>query len=228
MITSPHSPGESRWPARVLSGAGGVGAIAMMFHPAAGSAGDAEAGLHALAAISTTAMHVHLVMIVVVIALWIALACLARAWPASGWIWVGMRLYSLGVGAMLGAALISGFLIHGYLDRMAPFAAHADEVLPALVLAFAANQVLAGFGTVLMSLAIAAWSVEMLRQRRRMAAVCGAYGIGIGLIGVVAYAARWLSLDVAGMTAVVVAHGVWYCLFGLGWLRGTPQRAEPD
>lgn len=216
-----------RWPARLLIGAGTASIVGMLFHPAA-QGDNAEARLHSLAAISPLAMHVHLLMVTAVIALWLAMARVARQWPESDGIWVGTRLYSLGAGAMLGAALISGFLIDGYLARMRPVSVPMENLLPSLALAFAANQALAGFGMVLMSLAISAWSLAILRQRNLWAVVCGIHGLGVGGVCVAAYAGRWLSLDVAGMTAVVVAHGVWYCLFGLGWLRGTPQRAEPD
>lgn len=208
----------TRWPAFILMGAGLASVAGMLFHPAARGP-DAEARLQGLVALSPLAMHVHLAMIAAVIALWLALARLAGQWPERGGIWIGARLYALGAAAMLGAALISGFLIGGYLGRMQSVSARVEDVLPPLLLAFAANQTLAGFGTVLMSLAIGAWSLDMIRWRDRCALACGVYGLAAGGGCVVAYGSRWLSLDVPGMTAVVVVHGLWYCLLGGCLLR---------
>ncbi|HVI57906.1 MAG TPA: hypothetical protein VM619_03395 [Luteimonas sp.] len=212
-------------PAIVLIAAGVAAAGVMAFHPTAQGM-DAEARLHSLAAISPLSMHVHMAMIACVVGVWLAVAYIARSSPPSGWIWLADRLYALGAIAMLGAALVNGFVTGAYLERALPQVTEARDALPSVLLAFSANQALAGFGTLFMSAAIAAWSLALLRMPGRLARACGAYGLCAGAACVVVYAAGRLSLDVAGMTAVVVAHGAWYCLLGIWSLRS--GNAEPD
>ncbi|WP_454830922.1 hypothetical protein [Pseudoxanthomonas wuyuanensis] len=214
----PQRQSAMKLPAIVIIGAGITGAIVMAFHPAAQGL-DVEARLNSLASISALSMHVHMAMMATVVGVWFALADIARQSPPSGWVWLAMRLYSIGASAMLGAALISGFIMGAYLQRALPAVAVPNDALPPVLLAFSANQVLAGFGTLFMSAAIAAWSVALIRTRDRLARACGLYGIGAGAACVVAYADGLLSLDVAGMTVVVIAHGAWYCLFGCWSLR---------
>lgn len=214
---TPH-PSATRLPAMVLIGAGIASAVVMAFHPSAHGTG-VEARLHSLATISPLGMHVHMAMIACVIAVWLALAWIARQ-STSGWIWLAARLYALGAVAMVGAALLNGFITGAYLGRALPAVAAAKDAFPSVLLAFSANQVLAGFGTIFMSAAIAAWSAALVHTPGRLARVCGVYGIGAGLACIVAYAGGLLSLDVAGMMAVVVAHGAWYCLLGFWSLRG--------
>ncbi len=208
----------TRFPAIVLIGAGIVGALVMTFHPTAQGI-DVASRLNSLGTISALGMHVHMAMIVSVVGLWFALAYIARHSPSSGWVWLAVRLYSIGAGAMLGAALISGFIIGDYLGRALPEVSATKNAWPPVLLAFSANQVLAGFGTLFMSAAIMAWSIVLVRMRDRFAQACGVYGICSGAACVAAYVGGLLSLDVAGMTVVVVAHGAWYCLFGIWSLR---------
>ena len=220
--TTHHSPRHAL-PAVVLIGAGLSSVLVMTFHPTAHGA-DIQTRLRSLAEISPLSLHVHMAMIGFIVALWCSLAYIARQWPTSGWVWLATRLYAIGASAMLGAALISGFLVGAYLARMAPGVFTADDALPSVLLAFSANQVLAGFGTIFLSLAIALWSVELVRSPGRLSRVCGYYGIAAGGLCIAAYAARLLSMNVTGMTAVVAAHGAWYCLLGLWALRGrTPD-----
>ena len=198
--------------ARMLAGI--LGAAVIAFHPAAQGT-DIEARLRSLVTISALSMHVHMAMIASVTCIWLSLAYLAKHWPSNGWVWIAVRLYSVGASAMLGAALISGFITGTYLQRALPVVSVPQDALPPLLLAFSANQVLAGFGTLFMSAAIAVWSMALVRARERLVQACGFYGIVAGAACVMAYAGGFLSLDVAGMAIVVVAHCMWYCLLGL-------------
>lgn len=225
---------SSRAPGAVLSGvlliaSGILAPLIMIFHPTAQGA-DMAARLTSLTEISRLSRHVHLAIIVCLVALWLSLAHLARRWPGNGWVWTALRLYALGAAAMLGAALISGFVIGDYLQRVLPLIAHAEEALPAVLLAFSANQVLAGGGTLGMSAGIVLWSVAMLRQPGPLAIVCGAYGAIAGLLCLIGYATGMIPLDVPGMTFVVVAQSLWYCMLGLWVVRASmgPTAACPD
>ena len=218
---------SSRAPSAVLPGvlliaSGVLAPLIMIFHPTAQGADMAER-LTRLTGISALSGHLHLAMIVCIIALWLSLAHLARRWPGNGWVWAAVRLYTLGAAAMLGAALISGFLIGDYLQRVLPLIPLAEDALPSVLLAFSANQVLAGFGTLGMSAGIVLWSAAMLRQPGRLAVPCGIYGVIAGLLCLIGYATGLISLDVPGMTFVVVAQSLWYCLLGLWVVRTSPD-----
>jgi hypothetical protein len=204
--------------------------LIMIFHPTA-QGSDIAARLTSLTEISPLSRHVHLAMIVCIVTLWLSLAHLARRWPGNGWVWAAVRLYALGAVAMLGAALTSGFLIGDYLQRVLPLIPHIEDALPSVLLAFSANQVLAGFGTLGMSAGIVLWSAAMLRQPGRLAIPCGTYGVIAGLLCLIGYATGLISLDVPGMTFVVVAQSLWYCLLGLWVVRasqGVTTATPPD
>lgn len=226
---------SSRATGAVLSGmlliaSGVLAPLIMIFHPAAQGA-DMASRLTSLTEISALSRHVHLAMIMCIVALWLSLAHLARRWQDNGWVWTAIRVYALGAAAMLGAALISGFLIGDYLQRVLPLIPRTEGALPSVLLAFSANQVLAGFGTLGMSAGIVLWSIAMLRQAGPLATTCGACGAIAGLLCLIGYATGLISLDVPGMTFVVVAQSLWYCLLGLWVLRASPGIAtatSPD
>ena len=207
-------------PGLLLIASGVLAPLIMVFHPTA-QGPDVATRLVSLSEISSLSRHVHLAMIVCVIGLWLSLAYVARRLPGSGWVWTAVRLYALGALAMLGAALISGFLIGEYLGRALPLMRSPEDALPSVLLAFSANQILAGIGTLLMSAGIALWSVAMVRERGWLAAACGYYGLVAALACIVGYATGAISLDVAGMTAVVIAQSLWSCLLG-AWVVRTP------
>ena len=209
-------------PGLSLIAAGALAALVMLVHPTAHGV-DMAGRLCSLSEISSLSRHVHLAMILCVVVLWLSLASLARRRPASGWVAAAVHLYALGAVALLGAALVSGLLLAAYLHRPLPHMARAEDALAPVLLAFSANQLLAGAGTLLMSAGLALWSVPMLRDRSRPARTCGGYGILAGLLCGLGYAIGRIPLDVPGMTLVVVAHGLWYCLLGAWALRSATR-----
>jgi len=221
-----HTPStrstDALLPGLSLIAAGSLAALVMLIHPTARGV-DMAARLSSLSEISSLSRHVHLAMILCVVVLWLSLASLARRWPASGWVATAMRLYALGAVAMLGAALISGFLVADYLHRALPHMARAEDALAPVLLAFSANQLLAGAGTLLMSAGLALWSMRMLRDRSWLARICGGYGVLAGLLCGIGYAIGRIPLDVHGMTFVVAVHGLWYCLLGAWAVRSATR-----
>lgn len=206
----------------LLIASGVVAPLVMVFRPAAQGA-DVAARLISLTDISPLSRHVHLAMIVCIVALWLSLAGLARRWSGNAVVWAAARLYALGAAAMLAAALISGFLVGDYLQRVLPLLPRTEDALPSVMLAFSANQVLAGFGTLGMSAGIVLWSAAMVRQPGPLALACGAYGAITGLLCLLGYATGMISLDVAGMSFVVAAQSLWYLLLGLWVVRASPS-----
>ena len=225
MTTSPVVQTDMKWPGIVLIVTGMLAALVMMVHPAA-EGGTTQARLQSLARISSTSLHVHMAMIAFIIALWLSLAYTARAWWDSGPVWLASRLYAMGAIAMVSAALISGFVLGAYLDRTLPVAS-VQDVVPSALLLFSANQVLAGFGMILMSLSILLWSGVLMRQGAWLARACGGYGLCLGVVCLALYALGKLALDVHGMMAVVFGQSVWYVLFGAWLIRhGIPTRSR--
>lgn len=205
--------------AAMLIGVGVIGVAAMAFHPHADGAG-AQARFAGLAEISPLNTHVHMLMIAAVLAGWLALSYGSLQWPSPGPAWLAERLYRSGAGAMVGAALINGFAVGDYARQMLQTAGNAmDAPISVVTFAFSLNQALAGFGTIMMSCGILVWSLGLRRSSDRLAKVACVYGVAAGATCCLAYAGGLLHLDVPGMAAVVVAHGVWYVLVGLLMLR---------
>jgi hypothetical protein len=118
--------------------------------------------------------------------------------------------YAAGAGVMVLAALIDGFLIPMIAST---YAGASSEVLRigASVLAAcgAAIQVLAKFGVVAMSAAIALWSADLLRERGtlRIAGIVGCAAVVIPLGVLFAEGKYIVPLT---LSIIVVAQGIWY------------------
>lgn len=127
--------------------------------------------------------------------------------------------YVIGSGAMIGAALISGFLISSIgLTYSHARADELDAVRHLFNLSGLANRTLANFGVVAISAAILLWSIAFLQRPRRRVRI-GLLGVIAGGGPVVLIALDIIRLDVFGMTTVVVCQTVWYVLVGvaLAW-----------
>lgn len=132
----------------------------------------------------------------------------------------------LGVAAFVGAALASGFAVPEFAARVEPSAEGVRSVLLAF---YAANQAMAKLGTVAFGAAIILWGAALvgLRDATAMARVVGSVGILSGGALVLGLALGVWSLDVTGMTLVVVILGVWGCAAG-AWLWRRPWQAAID
>lgn len=209
----------SRLPAIVLLAASLLEILAMAFHPTARGFGT-QAWLDDVVAISMLSLHVHMAMIALVIATWLALSWALRDVGSLALSWAAGKLYGLGVGAMTGAALVNGFATGDYARRML----RMDDLdvaasLSTMTFAHSLNQALAGFGTVVLSCALVAWSINLARGPGRLAKIAGFYGLVAGAACCIAYASGALRLDVHGMMAVVVVQAVWCVLVAGSLLR---------
>ena len=130
----------------------------------------------------------------------------------------GLVAYAIGAGAMMGAALISGFVM----SSLAAYYAGAADPAPFVDfarLSMTGNQALANLGVFAMSTAIVLWSIALLhdRARGRWLAIVG---FVTGLAPAIALAAGAIRLDVHGMLLVVVAQAVWNLAAGIEMIRG--------
>jgi hypothetical protein len=119
-------------------------------------------------------------------------------------------VYAAGAGVMVLAALIDGFLIPAIART---YAGAPPEVLRngASILAAcgAAIQVLAKFGVVALSAAIALWSADLVRDggRLRIAAIIG-FAAALVSLGVLFVEGRFIVP--LTLSIIVIAQGIWY------------------
>jgi hypothetical protein len=221
-IVPENVPGEarSRAAARVAGAlliGGSILEIAAMAHHPSVHAHDVAAVLVQLQALGALSAWVHGVLIALMLTVFFALT--EFAWqrgitrPA---IRAGLIAYAAGVVAMMGAALVDGFVK----PRVATLGAGlraADLAITAqlLNLCMLFNQALARLGAIAMSAAIIAWSLDLL-LRAGLERALGVAGMAIGLGCVAALLAGVLQLDVHGMMLVLVLQAAW--TIGLGVL----------
>jgi hypothetical protein len=131
----------------------------------------------------------------------------------------GAIAYGAGVIVMLGAAMVSGFIITG-LMTFTPHATPTDLQINAqlLVLCRVLNQSCANFGAVAMSAGIAFWSLDLLRDSGVPRNV-GILGLLVSVVPALALMFGLLRLDVPGMTAVLLLQAVWNVAVGVGMMR---------
>jgi hypothetical protein len=221
-IVPENLPGEARSRAAArAAGAlligGSILEIAAMAHHPSVHAHDMAAVLAQLQALSAASAWVHGVLIALMLTVFFALT--EFAWQrdiARPAIRAGLIAYAAGVVAMMGAALVDGFVT----PRVAILAEGlraADLSITAQLLNLCVlfNQALAHLGAIAMSVAIIAWSLDLLR-RAGFERALGAAGIAIGLGCVAALIAGVLQLDVHGMMLVLVLQAAW--TIGLGVL----------
>jgi hypothetical protein len=143
----------------------------------------------------------------------------------------GFVAYAAGSGAMIGATLISGFLIPTLVARYEGEAAAALEALGhSLRLASVANRTLASFSVVAMSVAIFLVSSALLRGRRR-SMVPGVLGMFVGVVPPAALLFGGLRLEVHGMSLVVALQCVWNVAVGVQlyrWGRSEARRSTSE
>lgn len=209
-----------------LIGASALSLLAMSHHPTAHGMTD-ELWVTDLVRIGALSRPVHGAMIVVVIALWLALAEIS-SWRGSALTRIAERLYGLGAIAMIGAALINGFAIDHYASNAlqdGPDALRdAARVLP---LAWSLNQTLAGFGVFALSGGIVAWSLDLWRGPGVWARATAGYGI-VMMLGLCAtFACGLFPLDVKGMAAIVLVQAGWYVMAGVvSWRNAAPYETN--
>jgi hypothetical protein len=197
-----------------LVAASALAVLAMSHHPTAH--GDtANAWVGEMARVGPLNRGVHAAMIGTVIALWLALDAWSQARGGRGAARVAARLYGLGALAMIGAALVNGFVLdHLAASALAAGPVAVEDAARLVPLTWALNQTLAGFGVFAMCGGIAAWSLDLWRVRGALARLTAGYGAAMSLLAAGGLALGLFGLDVAGMAAVVVAQSLCYVLIG--------------
>ena len=192
--------------------------LMMAHHPSAGSH-DPAALVAEIADKSQLSRIVHGVLIALMGAeLFAFIAFCRRLGFERSAVRAGFVAYSSGTGAMIGAALISGFVIS---DLAAHYVQQPSGDATAFVdlsrLAMIGNQALAKLGVVAMSAAIVLWSAALFRSGRDR--WVGIAGLVAGLGPAIALVVGAVRLDVGGMTLVVVCQAAWIVIVGIQMIR---------
>ena len=128
----------------------------------------------------------------------------------------GIIAYLAGVFAMLGAAMVSGFIVPGLMALSAHNSPTDLAVnVQLLILCRVLNQSCANFGAVAMSAGIIFWSIDLLRRDAGWRRGIGIAGIMVGLLPAAALVLGALHLNLQGMSAVVMLQSLWCCGIGV-------------
>jgi hypothetical protein len=218
-LTTPLSQDQAAHRARVagvLMLSSAVLSVLMMAHHPSVHSRDTHEVVSLIASQAAAAQWVHGVLIFLLGTTLLAYFEVTRRLQRAGLQSEAALLsYGVGVTLMIGAALISGFLI----PRLASRYANGERLeIFAELLNFAAssNQVLAYAGVWAMSLGALLWSLLILRGGNRLV---GLYGIGASLVPVIVLALNVVTLNVTGMMIVVLIQASWNAMIGIQLFR---------
>ena len=149
---------------------------------------------------------------------------LRRGWSRP-WIRAGGIAYGTGVLVMMGAGLVSGFILPGVI-ALTPHMSAVDLAINAqlMTLCRVLNQSCANVATVAMSAGTLCWSIDLLRERGALRAL-GIFGSMAGILPPVALISGYLRLDVLGMSEVVWLWALWNC--GVAAALWRPDGLQP-
>lgn len=136
----------------------------------------------------------------------------------------GAIAYGCGVIAMIGAALVSGFLI----TKLAILMPHATSVdlqinQQILLMCGVLNQTCANFAVVAMSAGILCWSLDLCSDAGLHRAI-GVFGCLVGFIPGLTLMLGKIHLDVHGMSGVVAVQAGWNIAVAVLMIRVSQQK----
>ncbi len=186
----------------------GVGLISVLHHPSVAARAPADL-LAGIAAIAPMDRLVHGVLIAVMGMLLFGFSVFAlRVGLGRGLVLAGLIAYTIGVGAMIGAALIDGFLIPDIASRSigtsSQNVATTTQLLSACALLI---QILTKLGVAAVSIGIFAWSMDLV-QRAGAARAAGIAGFASAAVPVAIIFAG--PLGTHGIGAIVAIESIWY------------------
>jgi hypothetical protein len=181
----------------------------MLHHPSVQTS-DVLQAVEQIAKFSTLSAVVHGLLITLMLLIGYGFVDFAtRRGLARPLIRAGGIAYGCGVLVMVGAALVSGFIITSIASLMPHGTAVDLEInLQILLLCRVLNQACANFAVVAMSAGIFCWSLDLCRSSGPLRAV-GVFGCLVGLAPALALIFGEIHLDVHGMTAVVATQSAW-------------------
>ena len=215
---SAGTAGEARIAGIVLVATTLLSILMMAHHPSASTHDPASLAAD-VAGSATLSRIVHGVLIAIIgLEVYAFLVFAERITPGRSAARAGFVAFAIGAGAMMGAALISGFVM----STLATYYASAADPAPFVDfarLSMTGNQALAKLGVIAMSAAIVLWAVALLHDSKR-ARWLAIVGFVTGLAPAIALFAGAIRLDVHGMLLVVLAQAIWNLAVGTELIRG--------
>jgi hypothetical protein len=193
--------------------------VALMAHHPSVHHHDIASALDEIVRMSWTARVVHGALIASMLVVSCALLELS-AWLGLHRISVRAAIvsYMIGTIAMIGAALISGFLTPALASSYVAPASDQELARQLLALSAIGNHTLAKFAVVVMSFAIFSWSIALLQPPRRVRWVA-AIGALVSVSSAIPLCLGVLQLDVTGMTVVFIGQSVWNLAVAFSLIR---------
>jgi hypothetical protein len=203
-----------------IAASGVLALVAIAHHPTIRSAHGPADVLAQVRALSAADEAVHGVLIVLVGLLFYGFAVFSqRRGLAEGTVLGGLIAYALASAGMIGAALLDGFLIPALGARYAvPSPRDAAAAVTILAAIGAAVQVLSKFAVAATALAIALWSVGLVRAGGALRAA-GFIGIASAVLPLVVLIAS-RHLDPHSLGVIVALQALWYVTIGALLVRG--------
>ena len=194
--------------------------LAMAHHPSVRTP-DIAAALQQIAQLGRLSGWVHGVALAALLCIAYGLLefALRRGWSRA-WIRAGSIAYAAGVLTMIGAGLVSGFILPD-LVASTPHVSLTDLAINAqlLVLCRVLNQSCANFATVAIAAGILCWSADLLAERG-WPRLLGCLGLLAGGVPAALLITGNLLLNVHGMSAVVWLQALWnVAVAALLWRR---------
>jgi hypothetical protein len=183
--------------------------VAIAHHPTVSARAPAEA-MRQMVQVATADRVVHGVLIAIMGALLygFAIFSLRRGLHRQTTV-PALIAFTAGIVAVIGAALIDGFLTPAIAERYAGAPPDAIKAaVPLLVFGALTIQILSKLGFVAMSIGVAFWSADLIATPGVVRAT-GVIGFvsGIAAIGVLTFAGQ---LNPHSLSAIVIVQAVWY------------------
>ncbi len=132
-----------------------------------------------------------------------------------------LAIYGFALVAIVSAATLSGLVAIPILQKMADHPESAAQWGGFAAYTGMLNQAFAKIYTLLVSIAVALWSVQIVRTRI-LPRAAGIYGLVIAPIIFIAVGSGHVRLDVHGFGAVVLLQGIWLVAVGTALYRTSP------
>lgn len=200
------SPSVAGW---ILVAVTLLAVFAMAHHPTV-SASDTGQAVRRIADLSRPSAIVHGALMALLLLTFYGLTEFAsQRGDRRPLIRIGTIAYGAGIVVMLGAALVSGFVITD-VAALTPHDTPVDLQInrQLLILCGILNQACANCAVVAMSAGIGLWSIDLLRDRGVLRAI-GLVGLVVGVVPIAALLSGTIRLDVHGMGLVLLIESVW-------------------
>ena len=165
---------------------------------------------------------IHIFAIITAPIAFLGAVALARHMDAPNRVAItALAIYGFALVAVMIAATLSGLVAIPILQKLVEEPQSATQWEGLAKFSGLLNQAFARIYTILTSIAIALWSVPIVRTRK-LPRGAGIYGLVIAPVIVIAVGSGHVQLDVHGFGAVVLLQGIWFIAVGAALYRTRP------